>query len=417
MALPPSTANWHWKNKNITKWGTGWMKRELTTIAVSGDNGESAVISAVDEVDGDMELGQRKSKLITIFDTRISLSWAGTTSDGAEVKGSLTIPEVSHEIICDNLSDFVYEWSLSTSPSPEVNAVYALAKKSLPSALEAKFATFPQAIIDTHGKDLTVSAQPSRTGTPAPSAAADKPAASVARSALSQPIRSGAEAAVNTTTVTVSATFQAAADDLFSLLTDEKKIPSWTRAPAVSAAKSETDYSLFGGGVKGKYVSLEQGKKVVQTWTLNSPTWPSEHYATLTTTFDQSTDSTKITWSLSGVPSGSEDEIERNLKGYYIHGLKSIGYVEIVIPELSHLPPKHASRSPKRSDKRSKAHADADLSKSGWAPNFRRLSPTPFPLPFSRESGIKVVEFNCGWKLVIVGVIGGRREAEKEVRF
>lgn len=65
MALPPSTANWHWKNKNITKWGTEWMKCELTTISVTGDNGETASISAVDDVDGDIELGQRKSKYVS----------------------------------------------------------------------------------------------------------------------------------------------------------------------------------------------------------------------------------------------------------------------------------------------------------------------------------------------------------------
>ncbi|XP_006457949.1 hypothetical protein AGABI2DRAFT_63138 [Agaricus bisporus var. bisporus H97] len=334
MALPPSTANWHWKNKNITKWGEEWMKRELTTISVSGDRGEVVSVSSVNEVDGDVELGQRKSKLITIFDIRITLSWVGTTSDGTEVKGSLTIPEISHEIICDKLSDFVYEWSLSTS-SAGADSVFALAKKSLCAALETKLATFPSAIIDTHGKDLTVSAQPSRTGTPTPSTPADKPAASVARSALSQAIRSETDEKVNTTTVTASAIFQASADDLFALLTDEKKIPSWTRAPAVSAAKPDTEYSLFGGGVKGKYHSLEQGKKIVQSWNLNSPTWPTGHYATLTTSLDQSSDSTKVTWSLDGVPLGMEDEIERNIKGYYIHGFKSIGYVELYHADTS----------------------------------------------------------------------------------
>jgi activator of HSP90 ATPase len=45
-------------------------------------------------------------RLITIFDCKVSLKWAGKTSEGADVQGSLTIPEVSHEIICDNLSDF-----------------------------------------------------------------------------------------------------------------------------------------------------------------------------------------------------------------------------------------------------------------------------------------------------------------------
>jgi uncharacterized protein YndB with AHSA1/START domain len=27
--------------------------------------------------------------------------------------------------------------------------------------------------------------------------------------------------------------------------------------------------------VKGKYVSVEPGKEIVQTWALQSPTWPS----------------------------------------------------------------------------------------------------------------------------------------------
>ena len=37
MALPPSTANWHWKNKNITQWGKEWFERELPTLSVKSD--------------------------------------------------------------------------------------------------------------------------------------------------------------------------------------------------------------------------------------------------------------------------------------------------------------------------------------------------------------------------------------------
>jgi len=63
MALPPSTANWHWKNKNITNWGREWFERELAAISVKGDNkGEVVSVSKVSDVEGDIELGQRKSK-------------------------------------------------------------------------------------------------------------------------------------------------------------------------------------------------------------------------------------------------------------------------------------------------------------------------------------------------------------------
>ncbi|KAG6843847.1 hypothetical protein H0H93_016901, partial [Arthromyces matolae] len=167
--LPSSTANWHWKNKNITRWSTEWFERELTTITINGDDENEVVsVSKVTEVDGDVELGQRKSKLITIYDCKVVLQWAGTASDGTEVNGTLTIPEVSHEITLDNLSDYAYSWSLSTASSPAVDKLFSLAKSRLPAALEAKFAAFPVAIIDIHGKDLTVSGQPSRVGTPAP---------------------------------------------------------------------------------------------------------------------------------------------------------------------------------------------------------------------------------------------------------
>lgn len=46
-------------------------------------------------------------RLITIYDCKVELQWAGTASDGSEVTGKVTIPEVSHEITLDGLSDYV----------------------------------------------------------------------------------------------------------------------------------------------------------------------------------------------------------------------------------------------------------------------------------------------------------------------
>ena len=50
----------------------------------------------------------------------------------------------------------------------------------------------------------------------------------------------------------------------------------YTYATAVtqSTPQAEAEYSLFGGGVKGKFVSLSAPKEFVQTWALSSPTWP-----------------------------------------------------------------------------------------------------------------------------------------------
>ncbi|CDO70015.1 hypothetical protein BN946_scf184354.g17 [Trametes cinnabarina] len=336
--LPPSTANWHWKNKTVTPWAKQWFERELTTVRVAGEGTEEVGIERVVEVDGDVELGQRKSKVV--------LNWSGTASDGTAVSGKLTIPEVSHEVTLDGTSDYVYEWKLDTERSPAVDALFSLAKSRLPAALEEKFSAFPNAIINTHGRDLQVSAEPSRQGSPAPSSNA--PSASKASDATLKKRADGSGAVkgagkpVNTTRVTVEANFAASADDLFGILTDESRIPHWTRAPAKSKPEAGAEYSLFGGGVKGKYVSLSPPTEFVQTWALSSPTWPEGHVATLTTTLEQGSDSTKVTWALDGVPLGMEEEITRNIQGYYVHGLKSIGYVQLSV----YVPPPQKKRIP-----------------------------------------------------------------------
>ena len=198
--------------------------------------------------------------------------------------------------------------------------------------METKFAEFPAAIVETHGKDLTVSAEPSRTGTPVQSTNGTFTTTAPAPKPVVKKLPPKTTT-VNTSTVEVEATFMAAADDLFSLFTDEKRIPAWTRAPAKASLNfcaymlasdvllqsnpsPGSEYSLFGGGVKGKYVSLDAPKKIVQTWSLQSPDWPSGHEAALTTSLDQSSDSTTVKFTLNGVPLGKEGEIKRNLEGY-----------------------------------------------------------------------------------------------------
>lgn len=134
---------------------------------------------------------------------------------------------------------------MTTARTPAVDALFQLAKKSLPAALEAKFNAFPAAIVDTHGKDLTVSADPSRQGSPAPAASAPAPAAksdaALKKKADGAGVAKSAGQAVNTTTLSVDAQFMASADDLFGLLSDEKRIPQWTRAPATVCGVLEWD--------------------------------------------------------------------------------------------------------------------------------------------------------------------------------
>ena len=54
------------------------------------------------------------------------------------------------------------------------------------------------------------------------------------------------EKAINTSQVSVDATFAASADDLYSILTDEKRIPAWSRASAKVCASSMFKFMCMG---------------------------------------------------------------------------------------------------------------------------------------------------------------------------
>jgi hypothetical protein len=70
MSVTPmaySTANWHWKNKTVTPWAKEWFERELVTIQVEGSDGAVVSVEHVISVDGDVEIGRRKSKYVWAF--------------------------------------------------------------------------------------------------------------------------------------------------------------------------------------------------------------------------------------------------------------------------------------------------------------------------------------------------------------
>ena len=71
--------NWHWVNKDASAWAKEWFQENLTKLeAKEGD--VTAKISKVISVDGDVDVSQRKGKVITIYDVKLTLEYSGTSS-------------------------------------------------------------------------------------------------------------------------------------------------------------------------------------------------------------------------------------------------------------------------------------------------------------------------------------------------
>jgi activator of HSP90 ATPase len=71
--------NWHWVNKDASAWTRQWFEDNLTVIEAE-EGGVTAQVNKVISMDGDVDVNQRKGKVITIFDIRLVLEYSGMCS-------------------------------------------------------------------------------------------------------------------------------------------------------------------------------------------------------------------------------------------------------------------------------------------------------------------------------------------------
>jgi activator of HSP90 ATPase len=70
--------NWHWVNKDAGPWTRQWFEDNLTKLSAEQGN-VTAKISKVVSMDGDVDVNQRKGKVITIYDVKLVLEYTGTS--------------------------------------------------------------------------------------------------------------------------------------------------------------------------------------------------------------------------------------------------------------------------------------------------------------------------------------------------
>lgn len=68
--------NWHWVNKDASGFAMEYLKKNLVDLGVE-EEGVSAKVSKVSSMDGDVDVSQRKGKIITLFDVKVSLEYSG----------------------------------------------------------------------------------------------------------------------------------------------------------------------------------------------------------------------------------------------------------------------------------------------------------------------------------------------------
>ncbi|CEO60219.1 Putative Co-chaperone (Eurofung) [Penicillium brasilianum] len=311
--------NWHWVNKDASGWAKEYLQEKLSAITAEQD-GVSAQVDKVLSMNGDVDVSQRKGKVITLYDVKLSLEYSGKTQDGEEVTGSITIPEVAHDTEED---EYVFEIEIYSDASSKQPVKDLVRSKILPQ-LRKTLATLTGALITEHAKDLqhAPGVNPSAGFTPAAvhPPTNKKEAAPTATSTTS----TTGKVAVNTTTVTASDEFRTTAEELYNTFTDPQRIAAFTRgAPRqFEGAQPGGKFAIFDGNVTGEFVKLDAPKQIVQKWRLAQ--WPEGHFSTLEINLDQNdvdgVTQLRVEWS--GVPIGQEDVTKQNWELYYVRSIK-----------------------------------------------------------------------------------------------
>jgi len=323
--------NWHWVNKDVSGWTKEFLETSIKGLTAE-ENGVTAQLDKLISMDGDVDVNQRKGKVITIFDVKLIIEYSGgfntdrivniadelgKTKDDEEVSGTITVPEVAHDT---EENEYVFDidiYSDANSKAPVKDLVRA---KIVPQ-LRKQFAKLGPALIAEHGKDIQHapgSGPSSGVSTPKPHTPSPAPAS------FQTSTQTKGSSSVNTTTVTDTEEFRAPASELYQTFTDPQRITAFTRAaPKVfEGAKKGGKFELFGGNVSGEYIELVEPTKIIQSWRLDQ--WPKGHFSRLEINFDQNDvdNVTVMRVSWSGVPIGQEEVTKRNWGEYYVRSIK-----------------------------------------------------------------------------------------------
>lgn len=324
--------NWHWVDKNCMQWAKAYFAEHVAGLSAA-ENGVQVRVSAVSSVEGDVEVCQRKGKVISLFDLRLVADLAAD-HNGSALKGLVTIPELAYDTETDEIQFDVSIYD-NVAGADEVRMV---AKKQLVPQIRAALLVFGRDLIAAHALDIqlegdkvnSVLTKENQTGTktaaPAANAAAAKPAAApAAKAAPAATAASGSVPRYNTSTLHLEPVFNTTAEQLYITLLDPQRVAAWTRsAPQMEAfpPSEGSEFGLFGGSVRGKFTRLVPNERVTQQWRLND--WKDGHYAQLDVQLKQGAGETTMVVKWLGIPVGEEDRVRGNFEEYYVRSIKIV---------------------------------------------------------------------------------------------
>ncbi|KAJ3115499.1 hypothetical protein HDU96_000533 [Phlyctochytrium bullatum] len=327
LHVQPADADEHWVEKNCFPWANEYIKERLVGLHAE-DAAIKASITSLTSIQGDVDINQRKGKLITVYDIAFKLAWKGIDElsrcvfdcslgedgSGNDASGQIEVPEFMHDT---EPEEIVFEVTCEGG-GPAKDKIVSLVKKKLLAQIRTKLESFSKDMIESNGKDVHIPSDMMK-GHPVLDSYKPKPPAPATSngSGVSAP-----KAVGSVTAISMEIEFKCDKQRLFDCLTKQDEVKFWTRSAAKLSMTPGSDYDLFGGNISGNIIDVQAPSKLVMSWRLKS--WAQGHFSTVTLEFKELSDSTLLRLSQDGVPIGEKDTIIGNWHMYYWDAIKRI---------------------------------------------------------------------------------------------
>ena len=80
--------NWHWVNKDVREWAREDLDKTLVGTSAEADD-VTAKVTKIMSMDGDVDVSQRKGKVITLFDVKLQMEYEGVYCTKIEKRNPL----------------------------------------------------------------------------------------------------------------------------------------------------------------------------------------------------------------------------------------------------------------------------------------------------------------------------------------
>lgn len=282
-----------------------WLKEDehLTT----NDNNWSIHINDISEMDGEVNWYNRKGKLFTLYDLKITLSFSGKLGD-QDVEGKIKISDFEQD--SEDKADF--RCNVTKGPNE------AAWKTWCRDAMKKRFLElWAKVIVELHeDQKQKVPALTTKEGAgklKLPEVVQEKAAAVT----TPPPAVAG--------TVVFSLVIQASLQDVWDLFTNTQKTQFFSQSAANIDAKEGGAFSLYDGVISGCFLDLKPYTEMRFAWRLKD--WKPGVNSQVHLKFTKSKDGTKLEIVQTNVPSNDIDRTREGWKRYYYERWRGVfGY-------------------------------------------------------------------------------------------